>query len=104
MFSISTEENIRKIKTVSDEYDFEWFFGKALSPRELTLSYDLRSLPSYFYIDKELKFVKSPAPSPGANIEKLFAKSWNSEHPNKALRFKLQPPEVSEEPITNPPR
>lgn len=104
MFSISTEENIRKIKSIAEEYDFEWYFGKALSPREVVQSYELRSFPSYFYIDKNLKFLNSPAPPPGAKIEKLFAKSWNSEHPNKSLRFKLQPPEITDEPIIAPPR
>ncbi len=104
MFSISTEENIQKLKKISDEYDFEWFFAKALTPREVIEQYDLRAFPAYYYIDKDLKFIKSPASPPGAKIEKLFAKAWNMEHPNKALHFKLQPPEVEPEEVPVPPK
>jgi hypothetical protein len=102
MFSISTGENLQRLKRISDEYDFNWFFGKALTPSATMEDYDLRALPAYFYMDDELIFIKSPAPPPGAKIEKLFAKAWNQAHPNKSLHFKLQPPEVDEETLTSP--
>lgn len=99
MFSISSKEPPARLKTFTDKYDFNWIFGTAQSPESLLLNYDLRALPAYFYLDKDLKFIKVPSPPPGSRIEMLFAKTWNEEHPNKPLLFKLQPPEVTEEPV-----
>lgn len=99
MFSISTTEPPSRLKYFTDKYDFNWIFGTAQSSEAILSNYDLRSLPTYFYLDKDLRFIKVPSPPPGSRIEKLFAKSWNEEHPNKPLLFKLQPPEVTDDPI-----
>mgnify|MGYP000871662766 CR=1 FL=1 len=99
MFSISTKENPARLKSFTKKYDFNWVFGTAQTPGSLLTNYDLRALPAYFYLDKDLKFIKVPSPPPGSRIEVLFAKTWNEEHPNKPLLFKLQPPEVTEEPL-----
>ena len=98
MFSISTSEKPAKLKAFTNKYNFNWIFGTAQSPEQVLVNYDLRALPAYFYLDKDLKFIKVPSPPPGSSIEKLFAKTWNEEHPNKPLLFKLQPPEVTDEP------
>jgi len=99
MFSISTKEPPARLKSFTEKYDFNWIFGTAQSPESLLMNYDLRALPAYFYLDKDLKFIKVPSPPPGSRIEVLFAKTWNEAHPNKPLLFKLQPPEVTEEPV-----
>jgi len=94
LFSITTTESQARIKQFQRKYGFEWVMGKAQSPDQLIQDYQLRALPTYFYLDKDLNIVKAPAPPPGARIEKTFARAWNEEHPDKALRFKLQPPKV----------
>lgn len=97
MFSISLTESLGSLKDISKKYDFDWMVGKAMNPEKLKRTYDLRAFPSYFFLDEEMRIVSSPAPPPGAQIEKQFAKVWNSNHPNKQLRFRLQPPEESSE-------
>ncbi|MEX2595879.1 MAG: hypothetical protein WEC59_03035 [Salibacteraceae bacterium] len=97
MFSISTTESRRSLRNFSNKYKFDWYFGKAMAPEDLTTDYEIRAFPSYFYLNKEMEIIVSPAPSPGSRIEKMFAKAWNQEHPNKTLLFKLQPPEVDDE-------
>lgn len=102
MFSISTGESVKRLREISESYNFDWLFGLSSSPDELREDYDLRALPAYFFLDEHLLFVKSPAPPPGEKIERIFAQIWNSQHPNKSLLFKLQPPEVSEFENQNP--
>lgn len=97
MFSISTEASLAKMRDISGDYHFNWYFGKAMNHDQLIEQYQLRAFPSYFYLNKDLEIIVSPAPPPGSRIERLFAKAWNEEHPNKELLFKLQPPEVEEE-------
>jgi len=96
MFSFSTSESLKRLREIPGKHDFDWFFGKVVSPEEVVSNYDLRAMPAYFFLDEELKIVNSPTPPPGARIEKLFAKIWNEKHPNKMMPFKLQPPDVSE--------
>jgi hypothetical protein len=96
MFSISVNEPLDKIKEISGKHSFNWYFGKAVHPSQLIEQYQIRAYPSYFYINKQQQIVSAPAPPPGGKIEKMFAKAWNEEHPNKELLFKLQPPEVIE--------
>lgn len=97
MFSLSTGESLRRLRDVPSSHDFDWFFGKVGHPDQVREDYDLRALPQYFFLDESLKIVKNPTPPPGARIEKLFAKIWNSRHPNKSVPFKLQPPEVDQD-------
>lgn len=40
--------------------------------KKVQSDYNIKSIPSYFLIDKEGKFVKSPAERPSGNIEKTF--------------------------------
>lgn len=101
-FSISLSESPSRLKRIAEEQEFTWFFGSATSANQLREAYDLRALPAYFFIDEEMKFVRSPAPAPGAEIEKAFAKEWQAKHPNKPLLFKLQPPEVTGERVNLP--
>lgn len=97
MFSISLSETPSRLKRISEEHDFDWFFGRSTNPYELRELYNLRALPAYFFIDADLNLVLSPAPEPGGKIEMAFAAEWKKAHPNKPLLFKLQPPEVSHE-------
>ena len=90
------------MKKISEQQGFDWFFGTATSSSQLREAYDLRALPAYFFIDEKMKFVLSPAPAPGGQIEKAFAKKWQQNHPNKPLLFKLQPPEVTGEKLNLP--
>jgi peroxiredoxin len=101
-FSISLSESPSRLKKIAEDQGFSWFFGSATSANQLREAYDLRALPAYFFIDEEMKFVRSPAPAPGAEIEKAFAKEWQIKHPNKPLLFKLQPPEVTGERVNLP--
>lgn len=103
MFSISTGESVKRLREMSEKQDFDWFFGTAAAPDKLREDYDLRAMPAYFFIDENLKLVKSPAPPPGERIERAFAQIWNERHPNKNLPFKLQPPEVEEKPAGQTP-
>ncbi len=101
-FSISLSETNARLKKISEQQGFDWFFGTATSSSQLREAYDLRALPAYFFIDEKMKFVLSPAPAPGGQIEKAFAKKWQQNHPNKPLLFKLQPPEVTGEKLNLP--
>lgn len=96
MFSISVSEPLDRIREISGKHGFNWYFGKAMHPDQSIEEYQIRAYPSYFYINKQLEIITAPAAPPGSKIEKMFAKAWNEEHPNKELLFKLQPPEVKE--------
>ncbi|GAB4380929.1 MAG: hypothetical protein Kow0075_12470 [Salibacteraceae bacterium] len=102
MFSISTGESLKRLKEVPEDYRFDWIFGKAQHPDRLRDEFDLRALPMYYFVDPELTLVASPAPPPGERIERSFAKIWKMNHPSKAVPFKLQPPEVSDDPPPTP--
>ncbi|MEZ4721245.1 MAG: hypothetical protein R2813_05140 [Flavobacteriales bacterium] len=97
MFSFSTSESLRRLDEIPSKHDFDWYFGKVGHPDRVIDDYDLRAMPQYFYFDKTLNIICNPTPPPGDRIERMFAKIWNEEHPNKPLLFKLQPPEISEE-------
>jgi hypothetical protein len=97
MFSISTKASLARMRDIAGDYDFNWYFGRAMNHDQLVDQYQLRAFPSYFYLNKDMEIIVSPAPPPGGRIERMFAKAWNEEHPNKELLFKLQPPEVEEE-------
>lgn len=95
MFSFSTSESLQRLTDLPRKQGFDWFFGKIPNPEKVSESYDLRAFPQYFFLDKELNIVVNPCPPPGEQLERMFAKVWNQEHPNKPLIFKLQPPEVT---------
>ena len=103
MFSFSTSESLKRLREIPGKHDFDWFFGKVGSPDQVMEDYELRALPEYFFLDEELKIIKSPTPPPGAKIEKQFAKIWNQKHPNKSVPFKLQPPPIHEDDVPPPP-
>ncbi|MCO4805140.1 MAG: hypothetical protein KC456_00980 [Flavobacteriales bacterium] len=103
MFSFSTSESLKRLREIPGKHDFDWFFGKVGSPDQVMEDYELRALPEYFFLDEELKIIKSPTPPPGAKIEKQFANIWNQKHPNKSVPFKLQPPPIHEDDVPPPP-
>lgn len=96
MFSLSIGMNASELKNLSTEYNFKWFFGAVSNPEAVRRLYELRSYPTYFLIDENGKFVSSPAPEPGARIERIFAKLYEEKYPGRNKPFKLQPPIVLE--------
>ncbi len=97
MFSLSVGMSAAEIKSLSSRYKFGWFFGSINDPALVAEIYRLRSYPAYFLIDEQGMFIASPAPIPGARIERRFAQLYEKKYPGRNKPFKLQPPEVTEE-------
>lgn len=54
-FSISLSESNTRLKKLSEEHGFNWFFAQATNAEGLKNDFELRSMPSYFFIDEKLK-------------------------------------------------
>lgn len=76
----------------------DWMAGTPQSIPEVVSLYALRAFPAYFFIDKNGMLSLSPAPPPGARIEKAFAKEYQKAHADDNKLFKLQPPKVDQVP------
>jgi len=62
-------EKNKKLDNANNHSEVFLFGGDS---KQVKADYNIRSIPSYFLIDKEGKFVKSPAERPSGNIEKTF--------------------------------
>lgn len=51
---------------------FNWTFLLCNNSSGILKKYDVRAFPTYYLIDKNGKFIKSPAPSPSEDINKVF--------------------------------
>jgi peroxiredoxin len=66
---IDTEADVKNF-IISE--NFNWTFLLYDNKSDLLKSYDVRTFPTYYLIDKNGKLLKSPAPSPSENIENIF--------------------------------
>jgi peroxiredoxin len=71
--SISTDKSNADLKNFTAKYPkYDWTFLYDNSNGNLKKSYEIITLPTYFLISPEGKFIQVPADSPENNIEQLF--------------------------------
>ncbi|MDO9187348.1 MAG: TlpA disulfide reductase family protein [Bacteroidia bacterium] len=71
--SISVDKNISDFKKFClQNPKFDWLLLYDNSGVELKNKYEIKSLPAYFLIDPEGKFVQAPAEGPDGDIDRLF--------------------------------
>lgn len=71
--NISVDKNISDFKKFClQNPKFDWILLYDNSGVELKNKYEIKSLPAYFLIDPEGKFVQAPAEGPDGDIDRLF--------------------------------
>jgi peroxiredoxin len=71
--AISTDKSNADLKNFTAKYPkYDWTFLYDNSNGNLKKSYEIITLPTYFLISPEGKFIQVPADSPENNIEELF--------------------------------
>lgn len=71
--SISSDKSNADLKNFTAKYPkYDWTFLYDNSNGNLKKSYEIISLPTYFLIGPDGKFIQVPADSPESNIERLF--------------------------------
>lgn len=72
--SISIDESPLEIKNQVKNKNYSWPFLHIGNDLDLLINYDIRAYPTYFLLNKEGKFISSPAPSPIDNFKDYFSK------------------------------
>lgn len=70
--SISIDDHEADAKAFADQYNIPWTVIHQGYDDELRYLYDVLSVPAYFLLDEEGKFMKSYTPTPEENIERIF--------------------------------
>lgn len=71
--SIANEENNEGLKKfLQSNPKFDWKFVYDNTKGKLKATYEIRSLPAYFLIDANGKFIRVPADGPDGDIEQVF--------------------------------
>ena len=70
--SISIDESTQEMKNQVINKNYSWPFLHLGDDPVLLNEYDIRAYPTYFLLDKEGKFIGSPAPSPMDNFKDYF--------------------------------
>ena len=71
--SISTDKSNFSLKNFCDKNPkYDWTFLYDNTNGKLKTNYEIRSLPTYFLIDPDGKFVQVPADSPDEDIDRVF--------------------------------
>lgn len=71
--SISTDKTAADMKNFcAKNPQYDWLFLYDNSNGKLQSSYEIKTLPSYFLISPEGKFLQAPAPGPNEDIERAF--------------------------------
>lgn len=66
---ISTEETFSQLKHFLDRKDYKWTFLYGGADKQILEKYDIKTMPSYFFIKKDGTLGLSPAPAPSEKIE-----------------------------------
>ena len=71
--SISTDKSNAELKSFCTKNPkFDWLFLYDNSAGKLKNDFEIRSLPAYFLIDPDGKFIQVPAESPDEDIDRAF--------------------------------
>ncbi|OFX85712.1 MAG: hypothetical protein A2W99_05955 [Bacteroidetes bacterium GWF2_33_16] len=66
---ISMDDNLAQMKNFIEKKDYPFTFLYYGNQSEVFKEFDIRAVPTYYFIDKEGKLALSPAATPGENIE-----------------------------------
>jgi len=72
IITVSTDNSFETMVKSRKKMNCPWTFVYFGNDPGVLDKYDIRAFPTYFLIDKDGKLVRSPAPSPGENIEKTL--------------------------------
>jgi thiol-disulfide isomerase/thioredoxin len=69
--SISTDDKLRDMTDFLEEHpDYDWTFLYSGSKEEVEERYQVASIPAYYLLDAEARFLSLPGPKPGENARK----------------------------------
>jgi peroxiredoxin len=69
---ISVDKSNVDFKEFCAKAEYDWLFLFDNTGKKLQNDYELKSLPSYFLIDSDGKFIQAPADSPDGDIDRVF--------------------------------
>ncbi len=72
IITVSTDASFNTMAKSRKQMNCPWTFVYYGDQSDILEKYDIRAFPTYFLIGKDGKLIRSPAPSPGENIEKTL--------------------------------
>ena len=72
--TVSTSDTFEDMKKFKERKEYEWTFLHCGSNQKLLKKYNIRTMPTYYFINPEGKLSLSPAPGPDEDIEERIYK------------------------------